>query len=245
MTAERPGGYPDLRPRAAARPAADAVPRDIAGFFRSKVPLFRRLPEPVLAELARGASERRYPRSSYICHTGDPALELWVVKDGRLTVNQYGWKGNRLSIEIMVAGDVSGLAALSCRTYPGEVLASRDTTVLVLPRDVVVRAIDRHPVLAREILYAYGQRLNYIETLLHLSREKAPKRVVAALLYLYHKFGFSLPLSRAEIGQMAGTTAETTIRVLGSLQRRGLISAERGSVTIVELAGLKAELDRA
>jgi len=243
MTAERRAAYPDLRPDRRGIASLSSGPEHAAAFFRSKVGLFRSLPDAVLLELSRGAAERRYSRDTYICRTGDAALEMWVVKEGRLTVNQYGWKGNKLSIEIMVAGDVSGLACLACRTYPGEVLASRDTTVFVLPRDVVIRAIDRHPVLAREILYAYGQRLNYIETLLHLSREKAPKRLIAALLYLYHKFGFSIPLSRAEIGEMAGTTPETAIRVLRGLERRGYVTGGRGSVTISDLAGLKRELD--
>lgn len=234
--------YPDLRLRPRATPTP-ASPEKTAEFFKTTVPLFRRVPADVILELARDARERRYGAGDYVCRTGDPALEVWVVKEGRLTVNQCGWKGNRLSIEVMVCGDVSGLAAVSCRTYPGEVVATRDTTLIVLPRQAVTRSIERHPIFAREILYVYGQRLHYIETLLYLSRESAAKRIVAALLYLYHKFGFAVPLSRAEIGEMAGTTPETAMRVIAILQTRGLLKGRRGSVTIADLAGLKAQLD--
>lgn len=145
-----------------------------------------------------------------------------------------------LSIEIMVPGDVSGLAAVACRTYPGEVTATRESKLIVLPRETVVRVIDQFPEFAREILYAYGQRIHYVETLLYLSRENARIRVTAALLYLFHKFGFTLPLSRAEIGQMAGTTPETAIRVLRALSKKGYIRGGRGRVLIHDIAGLKS-----
>ena len=203
----RRSAYPNLQPRLPARPAPPSAERT-ARFLRSQAPLFSRVPADVIMELARGAGERRYAQGEHVCRTGDPAREIWVVKSGRITVNQCGWGGNRLSIEVMLPGDVSGLAAVACRTYPGEVVATRDSVLIVLPRQAVVRCIEKHAVLAREILYAYGQRIQYIETLLYLSRETVGKRIVASLLYLYHKFGFVLPLSRAEIGELAGTTPD-------------------------------------
>lgn len=233
--------YP-LLPRPRHEPAFGAL--DLFAFFRTSVPLFRRVPDAALHELTRGATGvRRCLKGQYVCRTGDPATEVWVVKDGRLSVNQCGWKGNRLSIEVMMRGDVSGLASIACRTYPGEVVVTRDTTLIVIPRQIMLRVIEHHPVLAREILYAYGQRLHYIETLLYLSREKVEKRLAAALLYLYHKFGFTLPFSRAEIGEMAGTTPETAMRILKLLEDRKLILRRSRQVIITDLAGLKARME--
>ncbi len=121
-------------------------------------------------------------------------------------------------------------------------MATRPTLLLAIGRDRFVQAIEKYPILAREILYAYGQRIHYIETLLYLSREKVEKRLAAALLYLYHKFGFSLPLTRAEIGQMAGTTPETTMRLLKRFSQKGLLEGHRGQVVLTDLKGLKAQL---
>ncbi|MFA6092750.1 MAG: Crp/Fnr family transcriptional regulator [Elusimicrobiota bacterium] len=217
--------------------------RSLARFFHEKVSLFKRVPLPVLQNLACAVQLRRYARGQYVCRTGDTAHEIWVVKEGRICVNQCGWKGNRLSIEIMVPGDVSGLAAVACSTYPGEVMAMRDTVLAAIPRRVILHEIERNPVLAREILYAYGQKLHYIEVLLALSREPVDKRLAAALLYLYHKFGFTLPLMRSEVGDMAGTTPETAMRVLSRFEKQGLLRRGRGCIIIRDLAGLKARLD--
>ena len=125
---------------------------------------------------------------------------LWGV-----AIELFGWQCPLAPLEnaLRRASGTSDYSGGFIEHYPGEVLATQDTIVIVLPSQTMVREIERHPVLAREILYAYGQRLHYIETLLLLSREPVEKRLVAALLYLYHKFGFTLPLTRAEIGAMA------------------------------------------
>jgi len=232
--------YPEFK---RGRHAPPSPSEEIFDFLRSKVPLLRRVPVPALKEISQDAFARSYLRGQTVCQTGDPAREIWIVREGRLCVHQCGWKGAMLSIEIMVPGDVSGLAAVACRTYPGEVTATQDTRLIVVPRESVARVIERYPEFAREILYAYGQRIHYIETLLYLSTEPVEKRLIAALLYLYHKFGFTLPLNRSEIGRMAGTTTETSIRVLKRLEQRGLLRGGRGRLQIEDLSGLKAAID--
>jgi CRP/FNR family transcriptional regulator len=134
------------------------------------------------------------------------------------------------------------MAAIGCSTYPGEVVATRESELVVLPVESVRAALERHPELAREILYFYCQRIHHIETLFSLSREPAEKRLVAALLFLYGKFGFELPLTSAEIGATAGTAPETAMRKLKIFERRGWLRRSRGRVEIADLAALKAKL---
>ena len=202
-------------------------------FLKKSVRLFHVLPHPILQEISRDIIPVRYARGQYVCHTGDPATSIWIVREGTIRVHQHGWKGNNLSIEIMIPGDVSGLAAaVCCETYPGDVVATQDTVIYVLPKEILVNLINRHPIVAKEILFAIGQRLHFIETMLYLSREPVEKRLVAALVYLYHKFGVSIPLTRQEIGEMAGTTPETTMRFLKKFEKRGYLKGYRGKVCI-------------
>ena len=48
-----------------------------------------------------------------------------------------------------------------------------------------------------------------------------------------------VPLARAEIADMLGTTPETAIRTLGRLQREGLIQLGRRSIAVVDMVALK------
>ena len=68
--------------------------------------------------------------------------------------------------------------------------------------------------------------------------------MTAALLYLHHKFGAVLPVRRAEVGEMAGTTAETAMRVLGRLEAQGVVERQRGTIVIRDARLLRASLER-
>jgi len=56
---------------------------------------------------------------------------------------------------------------------------------------------------------------------------------------LSSKLGPSLPFTRQEIADMAGTTTETAIRVMGRLRESGLIRSARGKTIILDEAKLR------
>lgn len=224
---------------ASRRPEAHAA---VAAFLARRVRLFRRAPAAAIRHLAERMSVRRYAAGEHVCRTGDPAKEVWVVREGRLRVRQMGWTGQVLSLEYMLPGDVSGLAAVGCLTYPGEVVATKDSTVFVLPVEALRASFERWPELARDILYVFCRRLQYIETLYSLSREPVERRLTAALIFLYGKFGVVIPLTCAEIGASAGTTPETAMRELKVMEGRGWIRRSRGRVELADLPALKRRL---
>lgn len=233
--------YPSIALRRVTPPRPQAVAA-IASFLRRDVRLFRRVPPDAVRGLAGRMTVRRYAAGEHVCRTGDPAKEIWVVREGRLRVEQHGWTGQTLSLEYMVPGDVSGMAAVGCLTYPGAVVAAEPTVLYALPVEAMRSALEHWPELAREVLYFYCQRIHHIETLFSLAREPVEKRLIAALLFLYGKFGVSIPLTCAEIGSSAGTTAETTMRVFKVLERRGWLRRARGRVELADLGSLKSRL---
>jgi CRP/FNR family transcriptional regulator len=60
------------------------------------------------------------------------------------------------------------------------------------------------------------------------------RRLAQALLTLSKKFGATVPLTKHELAELAGTTVETTIRILSRWKRAGLLGSTRGSTTIVK-----------
>jgi CRP-like cAMP-binding protein len=62
----------------------------------------------------------------------------------------------------------------------------------------------------------------------------------ALLIYmLYFKFSDTLPVTREEIADTAGTTSETRIRVLGQLRNLGIIDSRRGRITVLNKTKLR------
>ena len=54
-----------------------------------------------------------------------------------------------------------------------------------------------------------------------------------------NKVRITVPLTRQEIGEMAGTTVETTIRVMSRWQKDGLVQTEHQVLTILDHIGLE------
>jgi CRP/FNR family transcriptional regulator len=101
--------------------------------------------------------------------------------------------------------------------------------------------MDRAPGLARAALRIQGQRLAYLESQVSWARRPAAERLAAALVYLEHKFGRRVPLTRAEIGALAGTATETAMRTLSGFARRGWVRLGRGGLEVRELEALRRE----
>jgi len=218
--------------------------KDLAAAFQRDVRLFHAFPPAATRELARRSSVRRYGKGERLCHAGEPARSVWALLSGRVCVQRRHWNGRNLGIEIMVPGDVIGLPALTHWSYPSELQATLGSEAAVIPRSVLLELMDQEPLVARSLFSAITQRLRFAERQLFLAQEPVETRLVAALLYLSEKFGSRLPLTHEEIGQMAATTAETTMRKLKSLAELGLIRRRRGEVVIVDrvkLAGLLPE----
>ena len=55
-----------------------------------------------------------------------------------------------------------------------------------------------------------------------------------ALLALRKKFGDSIPLTRQEIAELAGTTVETVIRTVSRFQREGWVRSGRGKLQLLD-----------
>ena len=101
-----------------------------------------------------------------------------------------------------------------------------------------------HPDLAWALLQELGRRLqNAHETIRSLAVEKVERRVARVLLRLASTAGertaegavrITVPLSRQEIADMAGTVLETAIRTVSKFQKQGLVDTREGHVIILQ-----------
>lgn len=202
--------------------------------FFGSVPLLKPSPAAVRA-LAVAAKIRRVPAGAALCEAGAPASELWVLLEGRVRVcRPLGDEGGLISLEIMLPGEAFGLPALACWRYPSDIVAAEDSLVAALPRAAVQAQMERSPALARSVLETLGRRLAFLEEQMSLARRPVAVRVAAALVYLGAKFGRGIPLTRAEIAALAGTTPESAMRAIKRFEREGLVASARVGLTLVE-----------
>ncbi len=147
--------------------------------------------------------------------------------------------GNTISLEVMLPGEAFGLPAIACWKYPSDITAAEDSVVAALPREAVLAQMERAPAFARAVLETLGRRLAFLEEQMSLARRPASARVAAALVYLGAKFGRAVPLTRAEIGALAGTTPETAMRVIKRFERDGFVGGAKIGLSLLDLEALR------
>ncbi len=209
----------------------------VAVFFGS-VPLLKGSPAAARA-LALAARIRKAPAGTMLCVAGAPASELWVLLEGRVNVCRPLGGAGSISLDVMLPGEPFGLPALACWKYPSDIVAAEDSVVAALPRAEVLAQMERAPALARAVLETLGRRLAFLEDQMSLARRPVAVRVAAALLYLEGKFGKALPLTRAEIGALAGTTPESAMRAIKRLERSGVVASARVGLVVSDAAALR------
>jgi len=203
--------------------------------------LFSSLNEGELAELSRLAAERSFRPDEFVFWEGDAPDYFYVVVVGRIKVAKYSSSGKEFIIAFFGPSEMFGeVAVFEGKPYPASAQAVADTRVLVIKKDDFLSFLATRPQVALEIINVLGGRLRDAQSRLKdLAGERVEQRIAMTLLMLSAKLGPTLPFTRQEIANMAGTTTETAIRVTSQLKERGIIRSVRGKIIILDETKLK------
>jgi CRP/FNR family transcriptional regulator len=183
-----------------------------------------------------------FAKGSFIFTEGDPSNFFYVVYDGLVQIYKTSGSGKNVTFTIAGRGDTLTASALSIDYYFVSAQAMQDVTVLRIGRKEFLAFLSKHISVAMGIIELMAQRLNTeYERIVDIVGEEVELRLVHSLCLLSCKFGSTLTLTRQELANFAGTTTETTIRVLSKLKKKGVIScsATRGEIVISDLARLQ------
>jgi CRP/FNR family transcriptional regulator, nitrogen oxide reductase regulator len=213
--------------------------------FLSQTDPFRNLPTAELDRLVSVAKVTAHPKGETIISEGTDATSIWILLDGRLEIFKYTSDGKPRAIEVIHPKELFGtLCRLGGqgRTYPCTAVASIESTSIEIPDAVFLEMFGRYPSVVTGVCGLCSQRLNAMQDLTCSSQEPVEKRIVRTLFQLSAKHGATLPYTKRQIGELSGTTVETTIRTLSVFQKKKWIASSRGELRLVEQEKLKALL---
>ena len=195
---------------------------------------FKRLNPAERQRLVQAAREQRYAKGETVFQAGQPSDAVWVVKTGRIHLMKFLADGKASTTCVMTPGEpFCCLPALDRQPYPVDAIAAVDSIVVRIPQEAFHQAMERSPVFTQHTLCLFCDRLRQVEDKGCMVYEPAEQRLAQVLLGLSKKFGATIPLTRQELAEIAGTTHETTIRTLSRFKRQGLIRSIRGTTTIL------------
>ena len=197
-------------------------------------PIFSSLNDDELGELADLAIERSFMSNEFIFWDGDSPDWFYIIAEGKVKVLKHSSQGRDFIIAFFGPGEMVGeVAVFENKPYPASAQAMAETRVVAIKREALLSFLANRPQVALRIINVLGGRLRDAQSRLRdLAGERVEQRLASLLLMLSSKLGFILPFTRQEIADMAGTTTETAIRVMGHLKDRGIIRSVRGKVII-------------
>lgn len=203
--------------------------------------IFSGLNEDELAELSKLAIERSFKPEEFVFWEGDAPDYFYVVIEGRIKVIKYSSSGKEFIIAFFGPGEMFGeVAVFEGKPYPASAQAVAETKVLGVKKNDFLSFLATRPQVALNIINILGGRLRDAQgRLKDLAGEKVEQRLAQTLLMLSSKLGPTLPFTRQEIADMAGTTTETVIRITSQLKERKIIRTVRGKIIILNETKLR------
>jgi CRP/FNR family transcriptional regulator, nitrogen oxide reductase regulator len=212
-------------------------------------PVFAGVPVKELAALAQVARDDTYRAREYVFMEGDPAEWFCLVRSGRIKILRASRGGKEVVLELLGPGEpFGGVAVIERRPYPASAQATEPSVVLKIPREPIVALTERHSGVIREMALMIGRRLRSAhDSVRSLAADPVEARLAAVLLRLAEhdgtrgRDGITLPftLTRQSLGDMTGTTVESTIRVMSRWQKAGLVRDEGGHLVLTDPDALR------
>ncbi len=209
---------------------------DLEALLRATA-LFRRAEPADRARVAAVSRAVSFARGDPIFSEGDPSDELLLIARGRVKVFKVTPAGKDVILEIFGPGDPLGAVAVyEGRPYPASAVALEETDCVAVPRDVFFSLLEHHPSLVRALLVGLTQRLvELTNRIADLTGGRVESRFARLFLKMAADIGRSerdgifipMALSRQELADLAGTTIETSIRIMSRWGKQRVLLTEK------------------
>ncbi len=212
-------------------------------------PLFAALTDAEIESLAARAVMRSYSAGETLFSEGDPCAGLYLIVSGRVRIYKESSSGREQVLAIEGPGtSIAELPVFDGGNYPASAAALQTTDLLFVSRKDFRNVCLEHPEVALKVLQVVGGRLRRLVGIIEeLSFTTVRHRLISWLLRQERTQGDRGPVvllsaSQQELASQIGTVRELVSRNLTRLQAQGFISVSGREVTILDEAGLEADL---
>jgi len=220
------------------------LPPDDCLFDNLEPPCFKNLlPEEI--ELARNSKTRVvFRKGENLTKQGAFASSVLFVINGLSKQYVEGDNTRNFNLRLVKGGEFVGLSvAFNNHTYNYSVVALRETTACLIEKEAVSNLIKSNGAFAYGIINRYcEQNSRLYHSVQNLMYKQMNGRLAGALLYIWNEqdgediFPY---LSRRDIADFAGLSTESTVKLLKSFEKDGLIRLEDKNIILLDLPALE------
>ena len=217
------------------------------------IPLLSSLSEAELTQERPRFRKRTVPKGGFLFLEGDPPERVIILLKGSVKLFRTS-EGKDIILRLIKPGEwFGGVAAYGRRPQPYSAQALVPSVIMEVRGEDFAGLMTRYPAVAQFVIEGLTEQLiEAHEMMRRLALEPVEPRLAYTLLQLAAPNGsaptqgvaLSLSLTRQNLAELAGTTVETTIRVLSKWRRAGLVREAEGHIVIADLAELERIAER-
>ncbi len=186
-----------------------------------------------LSFLSQSKTHHLYKKGETIFEEGKYPQGLYCIYSGKVRVHKFRSAGKEQILRFAKKGSVIGYRALlSDDKYHASATAIEDTELCFFPKSAYQSQIVSNPALSAQIIRLLSLDLKQAEQkAVNMIQKQVKERIAETLLMLKEFFGLEQDnttintiLTRESIGNIAGTTTESTIRALSDLHKSRIIA---------------------
>ncbi len=209
-----------------------------------------------IAALEAAGERRRYDEGAALCHEGDHSDWVALLLAGRVKVCTED-RGKTVVLAVRSPGDLVGeLSVFDHAPRSATLLAAEPVDALLVSGDRFRDLLGQRPGIAVLMLEHFTRRVRSADRRrMEFGPHDTVCRVARRLVELAELHGetthdaagigpvgvvqITLPLSQVELAGWTGASRDAVSRALASLRRKGLVQTERGSIVVLDPAGLR------
>lgn len=195
---------------------------------------------PILQKMIDERKVRNVKKRQVIYHEGDDVNGIYLMLSGKIKTVKLSHDGRELLTGMYGADNYFGIASfLSNEPYAESAEALEDSTVCLLPKEMVDKLLNKHPDITRQFIQILSNDLlDKEEQLLQLAYHSVRKRLAEALVRLCRQEDKSevlqLKITRDDLASMAGMATETVSRILTDFKDEEIIEKKGSKIVILD-----------
>lgn len=184
-----------------------------------------------------------YEPHQAVFYEGHSCLGFYLLCQGKVKLTRSSSRGQRQIVGILVGSELIEKHAFRERAVHEATCETMERSqICLIEKEPYLALVRRNPDLAIKLIQLLSGELGvHLDHLDQFTFKTARERLAGLLLDLAERFGkpagndvvLGIDLKREELAEMAGVTAETTIRLLGAFRDEGLVNVNGRAITLV------------
>lgn len=204
--------------------------------------LFCNLGEDDLKKISSHKTFNLYKKGQIIFFEGNQPQGLYCIHSGKVKVHKLGEDGKEQIVRLARQSNLLGYRALlNSEPYYATATALEDSLICYISKQAFLDLVRSNHTLSMQIIQLLTTDLKKAEQkVMNMAQKQVRDRMAEAILIIKEAYGLEKDgaticssLTRRDVANIAGTTTETSIRILSEFNKDKIIALEGKKIKIL------------